>query len=79
MDIFIVFTLGFSGCIILLVSIIAIKVITKKKLPDNNYTPFDYITAQTNIEFHQEKEGKEEETDKGDDKYKNRKKTKRLN
>lgn len=69
-DIFILFTLGFSGCIILLIGIVAIKVITKKKLPDSNYTPFDYITAQSNNEFHEEKEEKEEEADKGDDKDK---------
>ncbi|AJS58809.1 DUF3951 domain-containing protein [Paenibacillus sp. IHBB 10380] len=47
------------------------KIITKKELPSSNYTPFDYITSQTNIEFHEEKEETEEENDKGDDKDKN--------
>lgn len=75
MDIFILFTLGFSGCIILLIGIVVIKVMTKKKLPDSSYTPFDYITAQSNIEFHEEKEEKEE-ADKGDDKDKMKEKNK---
>lgn len=74
MDILIVFFLGFSGIMILLIAFIAIKVLTNKKLPDNNYTPFDYITAQTNIEFHEEKEEREESSDKGNDKDKNQKK-----
>jgi hypothetical protein len=61
----------FSILIIILIALIAVKIMTKKELPSSNYTPFDYITGQTNIEFHEEKEETEEENDKGDDKDKN--------
>jgi hypothetical protein len=40
------------------------------KLPSNNYTPFDYITAHSQVEFHNEKQEKEDNDDQGDDKTK---------
>lgn len=40
--------------------------IKNKTLPDNNYTPFDYITAQSPVELHEEKEFREEEDKQGD-------------
>jgi hypothetical protein len=67
-----------TRCFVFLICLIAIKVITKKKLSDYNYTPFDYITAHTNIEFHEEKEEKEEDDDQGDDKNKNERNIKEV-
>lgn len=61
----------FSILMIILIALIVVKMITKNELPSSNYTPFDYITGQTNIEFHEEKEEKVEEDDQGDDKDKN--------
>lgn len=60
--------------IIGLLGIIVVKMIKNKQLPDSRYTPFDYITGQSNVQFHEEKEAKQEEDDQGDDKNKNRKK-----
>lgn len=66
MPFFVIFTLVFSGLLLLLIGVIAWNVLIKKKLPDSTYTPFDYITAQTSAEFHEEKEEKaEEEQEKG--------------
>ncbi|WHY78630.1 DUF3951 domain-containing protein [Neobacillus sp. WH10] len=59
-------TLLFSVLVVCIIGIIAYKIIKNRTLPDNNYTPFDYITAQT-VEFHEEKE---EEIKQGDDKGK---------
>ena len=41
-----------------------------KEIPDSRYTPFDYITGQTTVEFQEQKEEKEEQNDQGDDKDK---------
>ncbi|MCR8641876.1 DUF3951 domain-containing protein [Paenibacillus sp. N1-5-1-14] len=54
--------------ILALLLIISIKIVKGKKLPESNYTPFDYITGQTTVEFHEQKEAKEENDDQGDDK-----------
>jgi len=59
--------------IVLLLGIIALKIVRKKELPDLRYTPFDSITCQHNVEFHQEKEVMEEESENGDDKNKSKK------
>ncbi|WP_442603822.1 DUF3951 domain-containing protein [Paenibacillus sp. KN14-4R] len=61
-------TLSLIIPILALLLIISVKIIKGKKLPDSNYTPFDYITGQTTVEFHEEKEAKEENDDQGDDK-----------
>nr|WP_276203442.1 hypothetical protein [Paenibacillus wynnii] len=29
-----------------------VKILLTRKLPSNNYTPFDYITAHSLVEFH---------------------------
>lgn len=63
--------------ILVLLGIISSKIIAGKGLPDNNYTPFDYITSQSSVEFHEEKQEKEEDDDQGDDKEKNRRRPKR--
>ncbi|PEW08995.1 DUF3951 domain-containing protein [Priestia megaterium] len=38
------------------IMIVIIKTVFRRKLPSNYYTPFDYISAQTTEEFHEEKE-----------------------
>ncbi|MCJ8012423.1 DUF3951 domain-containing protein [Paenibacillus sp. KQZ6P-2] len=65
---------SFTVILIALIGIIAFKIVKKKQLPDCYYTPFDYITGQTTVEFHEEKEEEEEENGQGDDKDKNLKK-----
>lgn len=73
MHLFLYFTTAFTGLLIILIAIVSSKMIAKKAIPDSYYTPFDYITAQTSVEFHEEKEDKEEEDEQGDDKDKNNK------
>ncbi|WP_163103086.1 DUF3951 domain-containing protein [Peribacillus alkalitolerans] len=58
--------ISFPVCIILLVLIGFYKVFIKKKTVVNFYTPFDQITGQSNVEFHEEQEVLEEEKDQGD-------------
>lgn len=55
--------------ITLLISIVIYKFYIQQKTIETVYTPFDYITGQTSSEFHEEKEDKEENQDKGDDKH----------
>lgn len=55
----------------LLLGFILVKALLTRKLPSNNYTPFDYITAQSPVEIHVEKKEIEENADHGDDKDKN--------
>lgn len=62
---------GVPVIIVLLLGIIIVKALLKKGLPSNNYTPFDYITANALVEFHDEKKEIEENADHGDDKDKN--------
>lgn len=59
--------------IVLLLGIIVVKIVRKKELPDLRYTPFDNITGQTHVEFHQEKEVIEEDNENGDGKNKSKK------
>lgn len=63
--------LGVFGITNLLLVIIIAKVLLTRKLPSNNYTPFDYVTAHSLVEFHDEKKEIEENADHGDDKDKN--------
>ena len=56
-----------------LIVLVVYRMVFKKSIPDNLYTPFDYITSQTTVEFHEEKEEKEEEAEQGDKKSKNKK------
>ncbi|UOQ49830.1 DUF3951 domain-containing protein [Gracilibacillus caseinilyticus] len=49
--------------VILVVSITIFKMVSGKRLPDNSYTPYDHITGQTDIDFHDEKKDGEEEDD----------------
>lgn len=73
MNIFIFSMCSFAGLLTALIGIIVFKIIKKKNLPNSYYTPFDYITGQTNVEFHEEKEEEEQENGLGDDKDKNTK------
>ncbi|UQZ37172.1 DUF3951 domain-containing protein [Paenibacillus sp. PK3_47] len=62
---------GSFGLVNILLGIIIVKLLLTRKLPSNNYTPFDYITAHSLVEFHDEKKEIEENADHGDDKDKN--------
>ncbi|ASA26191.1 hypothetical protein B9T62_05185 [Paenibacillus donghaensis] len=62
---------GGFGILNLLLGIIIVKILLTRKLPSNNYTPFDYITAHSLVEFHDEKKEIEDNADHGDDKDKN--------
>jgi len=50
------------------IMIVIIKTVFRRKLPSNYYTPFDYISAQTTEEFHEEKEEIKKEDENGDSK-----------
>ncbi|WP_245726356.1 DUF3951 domain-containing protein [Marininema mesophilum] len=57
--------------IVSLLSIIAIKIFVKKRTIDIHYAPFEHITGQASIEFHEEKEDeKEDNAENGEDKNK---------
>ncbi|ADF39585.1 MULTISPECIES: DUF3951 domain-containing protein [Priestia] len=46
--------------------IIIVKTVWQRKLPRNYYTPFDYLAAQTEEEFHEEQNERELEEKEGD-------------
>jgi hypothetical protein len=46
--------------------IITVKTVWQRKLPRNYYTPFDYLAAQTEEEFHEEHNEREIEEKEGD-------------
>ncbi|MED4265836.1 DUF3951 domain-containing protein [Priestia megaterium] len=46
--------------------IIIVKTVWQRKLPRNYYTPFDYLAAQTEEEFHEEQNEREIEEREGD-------------
>ena len=46
--------------------IIIVKTVWHRKLPRNYYTPFDYLAAQTEEEFHEEQNEQEIEEKEGD-------------
>ena len=71
MDLGFYMIIGVTGCVTILIGIVFVKMMMKKELPSNNYTPFDYIMAQSPVEFHEEKQEKEADDDHGDDKDKN--------
>ncbi|MGK7377529.1 DUF3951 domain-containing protein [Planococcus sp. 1R117A] len=61
-------SLGLPVMIIVLVVIALYKVFVKKKSVTPFYTPFDKITGQTGVVFHEEQEVHAEDPDQGDDK-----------
>lgn len=63
---------GFPLVIVVIVMIGFYKVMVKKKSVSLFYTPFDQVTGQTSVEFHEEKEVLAEDDDQGDDKDKNK-------
>lgn len=71
MNFVLIMSVGICGIFFLVLAIIIIRMLLKRGLPSNNYTPFDYITAHSHVEFHDEKQEKEENEDHGDDKNKN--------
>ncbi|MEZ2716283.1 DUF3951 domain-containing protein [Niallia circulans] len=65
-----IITLVFSTLIVILVLIGFYKVFVKKRNITPFYTPFDEITGQTEVAFHEEQEILAEDEDQGDDKNK---------
>jgi Ni,Fe-hydrogenase I cytochrome b subunit len=61
-------SLGFPVVVIVLVVISLYKVFVKKKSATPFYTPFDEITGQTEVLFHEEQEVHLEDPGQGDDK-----------
>ncbi|MEI2378580.1 DUF3951 domain-containing protein [Priestia megaterium] len=45
---------------------IIVKTVWQRKLPRDYYTPFDYLAAQTEEEFHEEQNERELEEKEGD-------------
>lgn len=56
----------FTVMIVFVLGLIILKIVKNRMLPNNSYTPFDYITAQSTVEFHEEKEETIEEVKSGD-------------
>ncbi|WP_079526526.1 DUF3951 domain-containing protein [Halobacillus hunanensis] len=56
--------------VFILIIIVALKIFIKKKPVDSSYTPFDYITGQTDKEFHENEEITVEENEDNDRKEK---------
>lgn len=71
MDVSTYMILSATGCICILGAAVFIKALINKKWPSSIYTPFDNITAQSPIEFHEEKQEREVDDSHGDDKNKN--------
>lgn len=62
--------IGFPVTIVILVLVGFYKVFIKKKSVTPFYTPFDEITGQSAVSFHDEQEILAEDEDQGDDKDK---------
>lgn len=62
--------IGFPTVIVILVLISFYKVFFRKKSVTPFYTPFDEITGQSEVKFHEEQEILVEDEDQGDDKNK---------
>ncbi|APJ11943.1 MULTISPECIES: DUF3951 domain-containing protein [Bacillus] len=65
--------LSFLLLIVVSIVVILFKRIILGKSIGVYYTPFDNITGNTSIEFHEEQNEEENEDDQGDDKDKNKK------
>ncbi|MGN7942443.1 DUF3951 domain-containing protein [Virgibacillus sp. 6R] len=63
---------GFPAAIVLLVGIGFYKVFVKKNSVELIYTPFDEITGQSEVEFHEEREVLAVDEEQGDKKNKKR-------
>jgi hypothetical protein len=62
--------IGFPTVIVILVLFSFYKVFVKNRSVTPFYTPFDEITGQTEVEFHEEQEILAEDEDQGEDKNK---------
>jgi Protein of unknown function (DUF3951) len=62
-----VMAIGFPSVIVILVLISFYKVFIKKKGVTPMYTPFDEITGQTEVLFHEEHDVLAEDEDQGED------------
>ncbi|MGG1680313.1 DUF3951 domain-containing protein [Neobacillus sp. NRS-1170] len=69
-----IMAVGFPTAIVILVLVGFFKVFVKKKSVPPFYTPFDEITGQSEVQFHEEREILAEDEDQGDNKNKNRRK-----
>ncbi|MFB9326227.1 DUF3951 domain-containing protein [Paenibacillus aurantiacus] len=76
MDFSVYMILGATGSIMLLLGAVLIQALRNRRWPSNDYTPFDYITAQSKIEFHDVEQDNDDDDDHGDDKNKNEMKRK---
>lgn len=64
--------LGFPLAIILLMTIALYKIFIKKRPVSLFYTPFEEVTGQSQVAFHEEQEVIAEDDEQGDDKNKNK-------
>lgn len=65
------FPIAITILILVCLIIISYNRFFQKKTVNNYYTPFDHITGQTEVAFHEEKLDKEISNEEGDDKDKN--------
>lgn len=66
--------LGFPLAVLILTCIGLYNLFVRKRNITAYYTPFDEITGQTAVPFHEEQEVIAEDEEQGDDKHKNKKK-----
>ncbi|MEC3885305.1 DUF3951 domain-containing protein [Halobacillus sp. HZG1] len=64
-----IITVLFSCLIVAVVLRTGYRMFVKKQYPDNSYTPFDYVSGQTETPFHEEDREEEEENDKTGQRY----------
>ncbi|WP_406944355.1 DUF3951 domain-containing protein [Halobacillus sp. SY10] len=64
-----IITVLFSFLIIFVVLRTAYRMFVKKQYPDNSYTPFDYVSGQTETPFHEEDKEEQEENDRTGQRY----------
>lgn len=64
-----IITVLFSCLIVAVVLRTAYRMFVKKQYPDNSYTPFDYVSGQTETPFHEEDREEEEENDRTGQRY----------
>lgn len=57
----------FSIFLVMIIGLVGYRRFVKREHVEVHYTPFDYITAQSGVEFHDEKEADDRENDKDND------------
>ncbi len=73
MDPMVIMAIGFPTIIFIFVLISFYRVFIKKRSVTPFYTPFDEITGQSEVKFHEEQEILAVDEDQGDDKNKSKK------